>query len=577
MKKTFILNLIYIVLLNLVFLYVGEFKLSVASTIFIGVSLAIYTRLLYVFSYKARCVINSLFIIISFIMIIANSLNMYVKGLVLSISQLTLINEFLVIKDVLLQYINIYMILLLLVPVLFIYLGSRFLVGEKVRLVRKEVIAFVALFITINTFAYVDNKLLYATIYSPNEYVEKYGFASYYMRELMPFSKQSLNEEPVNIVQQEKLNDSEFYGMFEDKKNVVFINAESLAFPAIDEELTPTLSKMVNNGMTFENYNSLTYNTNASEFSTLTSTPPPVDNSKVKDYRGEFDSIPKLFENKGYCTFGTHSFRKTFYKRQELYPNLYEFQNSYFYEDLEVNSIDTWMRDEDMFESASYLVEEAGCEKNFTYYMSAYGHSKYEKVHRPGAMEGYAHVKKQYPEYDEYHQMYLSVQRSLDQMLADMEAYYESRGELEDTIFIVVSDHYPYALGETDHKYGEYSQTYVETNFDGTAFETYNVPFFIYDPASTLENRSEYMSNIDILPTIGDLFNLDYTYSYGTSPFRKDHRNQVEWYAQEKFGMLGEGILYTKEDGIIEGEEAEVNRIIDEARERAAIVYSLFE
>lgn len=578
MKKIFILNLIYIILLNLVFIIVGDFKVGLVNVIFTLVFLALYTRILYLMKYKARTIINAIFIVFTFILIIANTMNMYVKGLVLPVSQITLFKEMFAMKDILLQYLNASMLLVLIIPIGFIYFGNRFLVGEVKKIEKREVVLVSSTLVVINILAYVNNSLLYATIYSPNEYVENYGFASYYTRELLPFTKVNPDDATnLNVVTQEKYDESEFYGMFEGKKNVVFINAESLAFPAVSEELTPTLNRMINDGMTFENYNSLTYNTNASEFSTLTSTPPPIDNSRVGDYRGNFDSIPKMFESAGYCTFGTHSFRKTFYNRKELYPNLYEFQNSYFYEDLEVNSIDTWMRDEDMFDATTEFIEEKNCDKNFTYYMSAYGHSKYEKVHRPGAMEGYAQVKSLYPEYDEYHQMYLSVQMSLDGTLEDMEYYYNSRGELNDTIFIVVSDHYPYALGESGHKYGEYSETYVEQNFDGTPFETYNVPFFIYDPASKLENRTEYMSNINILPTVGDLFNLDYTYAYGTSPFRKDHVNRVEWLAQEKFGMMGEGILYTKESGVVEGDEEEINALVEEARQKAAIVYSLFE
>lgn len=577
MNKGFLVNYVYVMMLVIILNILANFKFTLISLAFVFICTLLYTRVLFIFKYKNRVVIQSIVVTLLFVITVANVLNIIVKGQIITLSQVKLITELFAVKDTVFGYINFFSLISILIPIIMIIVSKDLLKGDVIRVYKKEVLILISLFLGVNVFAFMNDRFLYATVYNPTEYVEEYGIFSYYTREMLPFTKIKMTDSDISKnVNDNDSNDSSL-GTFEDKKNVVFIKTESFDYAAIDEELTPTLFKMVENGMVFENYYTLSNNTNASEFSTLTSVPPPIDNAKINNFDSEYDTIPKLFEQKGFCTFGVHGNTKSFYDRESLYPNLYGFQNSYFAEDLNMSLENGWVRDTITFDSVIPLIEEQSCENNFTYYMSVFGHSGYKLKSNSNISNEYTFVDSVYPQYDEYYKVYLSKHIDLDNMLANMENYYSNNGEIDNTVFIIVSDHYPYALGDTSHSYGEYSNSYVEKSFDGSSFEEFNIPFIIYDPSTKMEDRSEYVSNIDILPTLADLFGLKYEYTYGSSALSNSHRNRVEWLAYKDFGIIGEDIVYTKEDGVLNGEEDEVNSLVEESKIYSAYIYGLFE
>ncbi len=150
--------------------------------------------------------------------------------------------------------------------------------------------------------------------------------------------------------------EEDFFVIYKDKKNVVFIKVESFDYAAIDIHVTPTLHKILNKGRVFENYYTLTNNTNSSEFATLTSVP-PIDNSKVINFDSTYDVIPKMFEEGGFCTFGIHFNTEKFYERNKLYPEIYEFQTSLFTEYMGLSTNNQWYRDDDSFNIAIDYLE----------------------------------------------------------------------------------------------------------------------------------------------------------------------------------------------------------------------------
>ncbi len=577
-RKVFLVNLSYTALMLTIFIYATKFNLNTIHIIFTIVPLTIYSYILTTFKYKARVTINIIFIMCVFLVTMANSLHFIIKGQILTLSQVSLFRELLGVKDMIVDYINLQTIIICLIPSLWIFFTVTKFKFEKNTINMKFVFSSLCILLAINYSAYLNNKLLFTTIYSPNEYAEEYGLLSLYANEILPSSSSIVSEEldALTEVTGEKKED-EVINSLADKKNVVFITAESLDYAAIDESITPTLYKMFTNGMAFENYYTTNNYTNSSEFSILTSIPSPIDNTKIENYSETYESLPKLFSSNDFCTFGAHANTGEYYNRASLYDDLYHFQEKIFLEDVEIDLKNDWARDEEMFEESIDIIEEKDCEKNFVYFMSIYGHSKYNEDSRGNIGDSYEYVDNIYPEYDEYYKAYLAVNMSFDQMLSDMEQHYESLGELDDTVFIIVSDHYPYALGDINHSHGAYSESFINSRFDGSAFESYNVPFFIYDPSNTMNNREEYVSNIDVLPTVSDLFDLDYSISYGTSPFRENHRNTIEWFAYENFGILSEDITYTGEGEILNGDKDEVEKTVEDSKVKAAAIYNLFK
>jgi len=75
-------------------------------------------------------------------------------------------------------------------------------------------------------------------------------------------------------------------------------------------------------------------------------------------------------------------------------------------------------------------------------------------------------------------------------------------GEFENTVIVMLADHYPYGLSKSqiaeiiDHELGDY--------------EIEKTPLVIYNPEMTSKSFTEYSSYINLVPTIANLMNLDY-------------------------------------------------------------------
>ncbi len=570
--KKFIFIIISYLLLDAIVLDVLEIhKLSLLSVLFICLSGILYSILITYMPKIARQIFNGFFIVLTFFLTFGNAYYFIIKGEIFTVSQLSLLDELVGVLDTVVGLLKVQYLLVLLLPVVLIYFTNKQLAKELPSFRKRHISIVIGLLLVINVIFYSQNDVLYKTIYSPVEYAKQYGLISFYARDLTPFTKVNLDNVELGN-EAEVTEDNEYTGMFEDKTNIVFIKAESFDDIAIDKELTPTLNKMATDGMFFENYYSLSNNTNASEFSTLTSLHPPVDNSKVGNYAGNYDTIPDLFNNAGYCTFGFHYNSSDYYDRGQLYSDLYNFEYSYFEEDFDPNITESINRDELLFESSIKYIEEKNCDKNFTYYMSIYGHSNYDVTERPTIGDDFDKVKALYPNNDDYLNSYLAFQMSLDQMAEEMIDYYTEQGLIDDTLFVVVGDHYPYALGDPTREVGQFSEDYFEQSFTGEPYEKYNIPLFIYDPQTKLENNTSYVSNVDTLPTIADLFDFDYVYSEGESAFDPDRAGVIKWYAYESFGMLSKDFSYEARDDNFDN-EAELK----EDEMYAAKLYSLFE
>lgn len=563
----------YLILLQGFITYFGMSTITISEIILtIGFSV-IYTKVVFLIPERGRKILNIFFIILCFFLTFGNAIYFGIKGEIFTISQLSLLNELAGVTDMVKAAINWTYILALIIPIAFIIVSNRYLKQNTTNISNKLAAVFLAIIVFCNVSFYVSDSLLFSTVYSPIDYAKQFGFISFYAREVTPFTKGNLDDiELSNEV--DTIPETEYTGLFEDKTNVVYVTAESFDDIAIDETLTPTLYKMANDGMFFENYYTLSLNTGASEFSSLTSLTPPVDGSKIENFSGDYNSIPELFNNAGYCTTGSHLNTESYYDRIYTYPNIYHFANSYFSEQLRTDSEDKSIADEHVFELSQRYLEEQNCEKTFTYYMSFYGHASYNSEKHPEDAENFEYVNSVYPDNDEPLNHYLSFNMSLDRMMSDMIDYYTKQGVIDDTIFIIVSDHFPYALTYSDEGY-ELSQDFIDQSFTGEDFEKYNVPFLIYDPTSKLENNTKYISNIDILPTIADLMNFDYQYAQGHSAFDTSTEGIVKWYAVENFGWLTADEAF---DGNITADTSSmIKEEQDHDKEIAAKLYSLFE
>ena len=296
---------------------------------------------------------------------------------------------------------------------------------------------------------------------------------------------------------------NQYTGMFKDK-NLIFILAEGFNEIAVDETRTPTLYKMINNGFVFKDfYSPVHLSTTGGEFQATTGLVPTQKILSLwkKEQPTLSYAIGNSFSKEGYNVQSYHNWTYKYYKRDITMKTLGFNNYTGCGNGLETKMSCKWLPlDSEMIEvtTPDYLGKG---EKFATYYVTVSGHSPYysgdyiDKLH-------YEAVK--YLEYSSTVKYYLASQIELDKMLEKLVIKLEESGELANTVIALVGDHYPYTMStEEMNEASSYEK-------DGT-IEVNHSNFILWN--SEIEEPiivDKLGSQIDILPTLLNLFGIDY-------------------------------------------------------------------
>lgn len=305
---------------------------------------------------------------------------------------------------------------------------------------------------------------------------------------------------------------NEYTGLFEGK-NLIIIMMESVNEIAIyNEEYFPTLYKMYHEGISFKNNYSPRNNcsTGNNEFTVLSSLFTINNTCTANSYASNKypEAVFNIFNNAGYKTSGYHDYTQKFYRRAKTIPNLGA--NKYYgVEDLKIpySTEYTEANDKDMFIAAEkYYMNE---DKFMAYFATVTPHQSY--IDAQTCSDRYY---KKYRDlgYSSNLSRYLSKLQVMDEAFEELLSQLEKSGKLEDTVIAVFGDHFPYGL--TDSQINEFfSKNNAGYTINRNSTQNKNVdktPMFIYNSGSEPLVVEEYTTIIDLLPTLLNLFNLDY-------------------------------------------------------------------
>lgn len=295
---------------------------------------------------------------------------------------------------------------------------------------------------------------------------------------------------------------NEYTGRFAGK-NLLWFTAEGFSRFAVDPVATPTLYKLSNSGFVFENfYNPLWWaSTIDGEYVACTSLIPKSGVWSL--YHSGDNSMYFCMGNQlralGYDTRAYHNHSYSYYKRDVSHPNL-----GYDYKGLGNGLKVTKMWPESDLEMMQVTLPEFVSEDPFhVYFMTVSGHMNYNF---PGNSMALKHKNEVgHEEWGEGARAYLACQMELDQALEYTLNYLEETGHLEDTVICLSGDHYPYGLDDvslTELNGGEP----VDMRFD-----VYRSTMILWcgDMEETI-TISEPCSSLDILPTLSNLFGVEY-------------------------------------------------------------------
>lgn len=307
-------------------------------------------------------------------------------------------------------------------------------------------------------------------------------------------------------------------GIFEGK-NVVLVLMESMDDWMITEEDTPTISRLMKEGINFTNFYTPFYGsarTLNTEFCANSGIYLPTNGHYVFDYvTNHFNqTMASQFVDNGYTAEVFHYNEPSFYSRGVFEPAMG--YNKY-------NTYEDYTEDEEDLYDECYLFNNTdlnnlffreGQTFNFIITRSAHLSYVYNEVLSYRAL-------KQYPEYrgkygHEEVDCAMVKAKLVDDMFARLLQELEEHGQLENTVIVGITDHYTYGFDDVQ-KMMELSGVVEEFHLEKT-------PCFIWSANGPAMEIGKTLNTADLLPTVLNLMGIDSPYHYlGQDAFDEDY------------------------------------------------------
>ena len=300
-------------------------------------------------------------------------------------------------------------------------------------------------------------------------------------------------------------NKNDYTGLLSDY-NLILICAESFDTGALDPNLTPTLYRMANEGIIFNNYyNTYPNTTTDGEYSLVQGLYPDTGRGKNASsfYSSRNSYLPftlgNIFmEQRGIQSYGYHNFDATYYGREKSHPNAgYEMK----FARRGMNFTTSWpASDLEMMEQS--VDDYIGMDQFHAYYMTFSGHYKYDTSLNPMAKRNWDAVK-DLEGYSNPVKAYLACNIELEKAMAYLMQRLEEQGVADKTAIVLAGDHFPYGLSDK-----EYSEL---VGYELDHFNKFKSSLLFW--VGGLEEDivvDEYCCNVDVLPTILNLWGFDF-------------------------------------------------------------------
>ena len=380
-------------------------------------------------------------------------------------------------------------------------------------------------------------------------------------------AKKTTNEEELSFLSEEYSKEeiyetNKYTGKYKDN-NLIIIQLEGIDDWLITEEDTPTLYKMINNSINFTNHYSY-YNgggsTFNSEFAVNTGfiTPLSYTQNAYTFNKNTFPySLANLFKNQGYSVNAFHMNTSEYYSRGANYKN-WGYDNYYGLIDLGTYKDDSYVLDRELILNETFKEKMFESEKFVDYIITFTNHMPFsvekgncrklvnEDILKENNLE---EIPKDYvyPELTE-EDCSRRQAKETDYMIELLMQELETRSLLDNTTIVVFTDHYLYTLSD---------QT-ILNNYKETNNNLINhTPFFIWTNNKDKKEVKEVTSQLNVLPTILNLFGIEYNQNYyiGTDALNPNYQGMVffsdySWY---------DGNVYV--DGGIVTNNKEINEI----------------
>ena len=491
--------------------------------IFLVLALSLFTKK------RLGKIIYSIFFILSLVIYLVNNIYFSMTGVFFDFSMVLLASEG---SSYLLDSIKNCnsLVYLLLIPIIFSFFVSLKVFPKHEKGHYKALVISIFAFIILHSITPVflgkaNEELTWSTWRNPrNIYISfndnnkslkvsglyEYTARGFYMTFLK--SKQTVNEQDIAFLKEEysKENDKKKnrYTGKQKGNNLIIVQLEGVDSWLINKNDTPTLYNMMRNSINFTNHYSY-YNgggsTFNSEFAVNTGfiTPLSYTQNAYTFNKNSFPySLAHLFKNKGYSVNAFHMNTKEFYSRGTNYKN-WGYDNYYGLVDLGTYKDNSYYLDRELILNEDFN-EKMFSDKPFVDYIITYtNHMPFSSEKGNCKMlldldsEENENVSYDLNEEDCARRQAKETDYMMELLLNEL----KTRNLYNNTTIVVLTDHYLYTLSDKT----------ILDKYKNTSNNLINyTPFFIWNNGKDKKTVKTVTSQLNVLPTILNLFGIDY-------------------------------------------------------------------
>lgn len=307
-----------------------------------------------------------------------------------------------------------------------------------------------------------------------------------------------------------------YTGLFEGK-NLILITAESFTKELIDPLRTPTLYRLANKGIVFEDFYQPAWggSTSTGEFSFLTGIIPMTPSAIQKTIgHNLYFTLGNQLQREGYFSRAYHNGDVEYYNRHLTHQNLGYSEYIAKGNGMEKGLSNTWPESD--LEMLEYTVSDYIDQQPFSvYYMSISGHCNYLFRDGVNALAVKNKAVTDGMEGSEKVLAYYAANQELEYALSYLVDQLEQAGIEDDTVIAICTDHYPYGLEKSvtwgnDRDYllelyhcesiNNLTRDHNAAIVWSGCLEDLDEPIVIPEPSYSL----------DLVPTLSNLFGLPY-------------------------------------------------------------------
>ena len=365
----------------------------------------------------------------------------------------------------------------------------------------------------------------------------------------------------------QKITDKNDYTGMLKNKNLIVIMIESGSDAIINEEYFPNIYKLYNEGWSWVNSYSPrnACSTGNNEMSGMISLYSLDNNCTANKYSSNTypESLFNLFNNAGYTTSSYHNYTEQYYRRKVIHPNMGS-EHYYGVQELGIPYSELykeWPSDEELMERFLNLTEDQ--DRYMAWITTVSSHQPYNTSSEMG--DKYLDLFKD-TNYDMTVKRYMSKLKVVDNSIGVLIDGLTAQGKLDDTVIVIFCDHYPYGIpAKTFQQLFENNVT-INNEVDRT-------PFIIYNSELSATKYQDYTTYINIVPTVANLFGLDYDprYYVGTDLLSDDYVSRAyfadgSWQDEKAFYNATTGkISYKSENDTYDNSKIiEINKEIND-------------